>query len=312
MITPRGYHPIVSVEAEKEQEILVSPVIEYKLSEEELKKVHEKYGKPGQVAPEPKKSEVKTSRKKTLVERKMDEWPKDEFAALRETMTMHEIAKKLEVSTGTVQRMMSKYNLVSPRAEKTLAEQKMEEISREEFARMLETMSLKQIGEKLGVSVSTVVSIRDRYGLLQPEKKSGTKTRTTIKPLEPAPIQAEPAKPVAADPKPAAAVEENAEPCYYKFDAGKPRLSLVPPSLIEAVGTIRTYGTEKYRNDPDGWKHVEPERYVDALMRHLCEYLRDPESKDPESGYPHLWHLACNVAFLIELQEVANHETEIR
>ena len=22
-----------------------------------------------------------------------------------------------------------------------------------------------------------------------------------------------------------------------------------------------------------------------------------------ESGYPHLWHLACNIAFLIELED---------
>lgn len=31
-----------------------------------------------------------------------------------------------------------------------------------------------------------------------------------------------------------------------KADKGKPRLGLVSPYLIEAVGTIRTYGTEKY------------------------------------------------------------------
>lgn len=85
-----------------------------------------------------------------------------------------------------------------------------------------------------------------------------------------------------------------------KADGGKPRLDLVPPSIIEAVGAIRTYGVDKY-GDPENWRIVEPERYTAALMRHLCDFLRDPRGCDPESGYPHLWHMACNLAFLIEL-----------
>lgn len=86
-----------------------------------------------------------------------------------------------------------------------------------------------------------------------------------------------------------------------KADGGKARLSLVPPSIIEAVGRVRTYGTEKY-GDPENWRQVEPERYRDALMRHICAYLRDPDGVDPESGLPHLEHVACNVAFLLEME----------
>jgi len=89
----------------------------------------------------------------------------------------------------------------------------------------------------------------------------------------------------------------------HKHDEGKPRLSLVPAGIIEAVGIIRTYGTNKY-GDPDGWIYVEPARYKDALMRHLVEWLRDESSVDPESGYLHLWHMACNIAFLIEFQKM--------
>ena len=84
-----------------------------------------------------------------------------------------------------------------------------------------------------------------------------------------------------------------------KDDFGKPRLSLVPPAIIEAVGRVRTFGVEKYR-DPENWRNVSPERYVDALMRHLCAYLRDPDATDAESGLPHLEHVACNIAFLLE------------
>lgn len=86
-----------------------------------------------------------------------------------------------------------------------------------------------------------------------------------------------------------------------KHDNGKPRLDLVPPGIIEAVGHIRTYGTEKYGENTN-WEKVEPERYRAAMMRHLVEYLRDFESVDKESGLPHLWHMACNIAFLIELE----------
>ena len=32
----------------------------------------------------------------------------------------------------------------------------------------------------------------------------------------------------------------------YKHDQGKPRLALVPPGAIEAIGIVRTYGVNKY------------------------------------------------------------------
>ena len=35
-------------------------------------------------------------------------------------------------------------------------------------------------------------------------------------------------------------------------------------------------------------------------------YLDDPEGLDNESGLPHLWHLACNVAFLCERERWIN------
>ena len=86
-----------------------------------------------------------------------------------------------------------------------------------------------------------------------------------------------------------------------KDTTDKPRLSLVPPGIIEAVGEVRTFGCKKY-GAPDNWKTVEPELYVDALMRHLVRYLRDPKAVDEESGLSHLAHMACNIAFLIEME----------
>ena len=87
-----------------------------------------------------------------------------------------------------------------------------------------------------------------------------------------------------------------------KADAGKPRLSLVPRKIIWAIAKIREYGNKKYGN-PNNWKKVEPERYRDAAYRHFMRYLDDPGGVDEESGLPHLWHLACNVAFLCEMEE---------
>jgi len=84
-----------------------------------------------------------------------------------------------------------------------------------------------------------------------------------------------------------------------KHDGGKPRLELVPPILLEAVGTVMTHGAEKY--GVGNWKKVDPERYKGALLRHLCKYLKSPKSVDEDSGLPHLYHVACNIAFLLYL-----------
>ena len=90
-----------------------------------------------------------------------------------------------------------------------------------------------------------------------------------------------------------------------KADAGKPRLSLVSPYLIEAGGTVRTYGTEKY-GDSENWREVDPERYKDALMRHWVEYMKNPLSVDSESGLLHIDHVACNVSFPVEVAHEQN------
>lgn len=90
-----------------------------------------------------------------------------------------------------------------------------------------------------------------------------------------------------------------------KRDSGKPRLTLVPRKIWYNIAAVREYGLKKYGNS-ESWKTVEIERYRDALMRHLFRYLDEPTSIDEESGLPHLWHLACNVAFLCELEDEDN------
>lgn len=89
-----------------------------------------------------------------------------------------------------------------------------------------------------------------------------------------------------------------------KADAGKARISLVPTAIIYAIAKVREYGCKRYpEGGKDNWKRVEAERYRDALGRHFLEYIDNPHGVDSESGLPHLYHLATNVAFLCELEE---------
>lgn len=88
-----------------------------------------------------------------------------------------------------------------------------------------------------------------------------------------------------------------------KADAGKPKLTLVPRRIIWDIAEVRMFAVSTKYKDPDNWKKVEPQRYKDALLRHLLKYLDDPKSVDEESGLNHLWHIACNVAFLCELED---------
>ena len=87
-----------------------------------------------------------------------------------------------------------------------------------------------------------------------------------------------------------------------KADTGKPHPSYVPVEIIREVMAIREMGTKKY-GSPDNWKDVEPERYHEALLRHILALWKDPYAIDDESGLLHLSHAACNIAFLLAMHE---------
>ena len=95
------------------------------------------------------------------------------------------------------------------------------------------------------------------------------------------------------------AIERGVKLPGAKSDAGKLDLTMVPPEIIKAVAVIRDYGNKKYA-DPENWWRVDPQKFHAALIRHAVAMWEDPWAVDPESGYPHLWHLACNAAFLCE------------
>ena len=89
----------------------------------------------------------------------------------------------------------------------------------------------------------------------------------------------------------------------YKDTKGKPKLSLIPPQILFDIAEVREYGNKKYPSDgKDNWKCVDIEDYKDALLRHTLKYLQDPKGKDSESGIEHYKHMACNIAFICEME----------
>ena len=87
-----------------------------------------------------------------------------------------------------------------------------------------------------------------------------------------------------------------------KADQGKPHPSYVPVALIEGVMAVREIGTKKY-GDLGNWKEVGPERCHQAMLRHILAAWNNPYKIDPESGLPHIAHVATNIAFLLEMEE---------
>ena len=74
--------------------------------------------------------------------------------------------------------------------------------------------------------------------------------------------------------------------------------------MLWNIAYVRMYGLFKYPETGEhGWKNLDVDRIRNAAYRHFVKYLDDPEGLDDESGLPHLWHLACNVAFLCEREK---------
>lgn len=88
---------------------------------------------------------------------------------------------------------------------------------------------------------------------------------------------------------------------FAKDTKGKAKITLAPMQILKDVAEVREYGVKKY-GSVDSWKEVPIEDYRDALFRHLLEYVKDPNSVDKESGIKHYKHIACNLAFICEME----------
>lgn len=81
-----------------------------------------------------------------------------------------------------------------------------------------------------------------------------------------------------------------------KHDQGKTEWTLLPWKSLKEIVDVLTFGKIKYSRD--NWKNVEPDRYKDALLRHIFAWL-EGEKLDPESGKHHLAHAGCCLLFLL-------------
>jgi hypothetical protein len=85
-----------------------------------------------------------------------------------------------------------------------------------------------------------------------------------------------------------------------KFDANKVRLDLLPIRPLKDTAEVLTYGLNKYGKD--SWREgemIQWSRVYSSLQRHLFAFQAG-EDNDPETGYSHLAHAACNILMMIE------------
>ena len=85
-------------------------------------------------------------------------------------------------------------------------------------------------------------------------------------------------------------------------DEGKPRLELIYPQFLEAMGSVLGFGATKY--SANNWKNgIEYSRLIGSAMRHITAFNRG-EDMDPESGLSHLAHAGCCVMMLYGMTQI--------
>jgi len=79
----------------------------------------------------------------------------------------------------------------------------------------------------------------------------------------------------------------------------KPPLSLVPPALSIYCAKVFALGAKKY--GPYNWRKtkVRYSVYLEAALRHIYAAM-DGQDYDPESGVPHVAHVAACMAILLD------------
>lgn len=83
-----------------------------------------------------------------------------------------------------------------------------------------------------------------------------------------------------------------------KADNGKASCDLLSPVAMLGTAKVLDFGKAKYGSH--NWrKGLSWGRIISALLRHTLAFMSG-EDLDPESGLPHVDHIACNVMFLQE------------
>lgn len=93
--------------------------------------------------------------------------------------------------------------------------------------------------------------------------------------------------------------------------AGKPKVSVVPPIGIFALGAAMEDGANKYERFNWRTTQVTSSVFFDAMLRHLLQWYCG-EDKAKDSGVHHLGHMMAGGAILLdgELYEVLNDDRD--
>lgn len=86
-----------------------------------------------------------------------------------------------------------------------------------------------------------------------------------------------------------------------KNDANKLRPSLLPWESLQAVIEVMAHGEKKYGSE--NWRSVDPQRYRDALARHVISYMSG-DRYDDDADVPTICLIAANAMILISLDVV--------
>lgn len=85
------------------------------------------------------------------------------------------------------------------------------------------------------------------------------------------------------------------------YDAGKLRFDLIPPEWETALAQVMTAGAQKYA-DRNWEKGLSWSRRYGSLRRHTNAFWAG-EDFDPETGLPHLAHIAWNALALLTFMQ---------
>jgi hypothetical protein len=86
-----------------------------------------------------------------------------------------------------------------------------------------------------------------------------------------------------------------------RSNSGKVPISLCPNSTIYAISKVMEFGSHKY--EPNNWRRgMKWSVPYDCAMRHLTTWF-DGDTLDSESKLNHLYHVAANIAMLIEYEK---------
>lgn len=84
----------------------------------------------------------------------------------------------------------------------------------------------------------------------------------------------------------------------YSLENSQPvKPGQISPYLIEGIGKVLGFGAQKYA--PFNWqKGIPCLKLIGSTYRHLLS-IQKGEQIDPESGLHHIYHLGCEVMFLV-------------